>query len=294
MKKLLVILLALLACFSLTACGDASAEVSNKKEVLMKLGDLTITRGDLYKEMVNNDGGDYIAKIALKYIVNKEIADAEEFNEAAQTTIDGYIEKYKTIDDALEELGYNTVEELKEDLVYSEKFQKLLKNYIDENYTALTEKYGPKKIRIMKFTKSSNGDNYAELASSALQEVLGGADFETVAQKYVATDYKALYAETFYTTLSSQDTVIKTMLSTISSPQTAPNVISATDTAYVLQVTVTNTEQLKTEFVETLLEDDDFNTETYAVYLKKYGFTIYDISYFNLFKTNYSDYIVQD
>ena len=131
MKKTLCTLLAVLSLFLLVACGaDGHADVSNRGEVLLSVDKTNFTKGQFYDAMVGSYADTIIINKLQDMIYAKEISDdfseleaeandiVENFKEAVGDLIDLYLSAY----------GFNSIEEYRQELLYSLKELQLMGN----------------------------------------------------------------------------------------------------------------------------------------------------------------------
>lgn len=296
MKKLAALLI-VCSLFLLAGCGDASAELSDKKTVLFSLGKTKVTKQDFYNEMLKADKGMSVVNLATSYIVDKEVTTTPAMEAEAQKQLDDYKEELgEKFEESVISAGYASVDEFYNFLLNNVKSDHLSEAYIDNNWDALVKEYSPKKARIMCFNTSDSVtlDDCRAKAQAAIEEVRGGASFATVAAKYGSDS--SLANEKLYT---SKDTALDVNVAQVISTATAPTVSDVTvnssaSSCYVVQITVTNDQQLKEDFVEYLKKQSSFSDNINKFYFEKYGFRVYDITTYNLLKENYSNYLVQD
>ena len=299
MKKITLALIAIMMVCLLAGCGDAHGKLTNGNQPLFTIGKTKVTKNDFYKVMRDYDGGDYLIKQTAKYIVNAEIETTDEITAQAKKQFDETIAGYADLATALKTLGYDSEEELMEDVVDSVKSDLLIDKYIEDNWDELTKKYAPLKIRVLSFTSAeSETADFKEKAAAALADLKAGEKFDDVAKKYMdeKSDAYKLAAETLYTTSSSSyDTVVKDYLKTVVTPGLSEVLSDSTGTkAFIVQVTNNNLTQLKAEFTEYLKGLSTISQDMYTYYFKKHNFTIYDIDLYNIIDTNYASYLVQD
>ncbi|MBR0137850.1 MAG: hypothetical protein IJM15_05520 [Erysipelotrichaceae bacterium] len=295
MKKIIT-LAVLCSLFLLSGCGDASAEISDKKTVLFQVGKTKVTKEDFYKELLKNDGGASIITMATNYIVKQEVETTDEMTKKAQEKLEEY---KKDLGDEFESsviaAGYASVDDFFDFILTSVKADYLVDTYINDNWASLISEYSPKKARIMCFnvTESQTLEEAKEKAMSAIEEVRAGGSFATVAAKYGSDS--SLANEKLYTSKDTAlDVNVAQVITTAAAPTISDVTINSTATScYVIQVTVTNEEQLKEAFSEYLKEQSTFSETVSKSYFEKYNFTVYDINAYNLLKENYSSYLIQ-
>ncbi|MCR5067365.1 MAG: hypothetical protein K6A14_04850 [Erysipelotrichaceae bacterium] len=299
MKKIILALIAIMMVCLLAGCGDAHGKLTNGNQPLFTIGKTKVTKNDFYKVMRDYDGGDYLIKQTAKYIVNAEIETTDEITAQAKKQFDETVADYEDLATALKTLGYDSEEELMEDVIDSVKSDLLIDKYIEDNWDELTKQYSPLKIRVLSFaTEENETADFKERAAAALADLKAGAKFDDVAKKYMdeASDAYKLAAETLYTTSSSSyDTVVKDYLKTVVTPGLSEVLTDSTGTkGYIVQVTNNNLTQLKADFTEYLKGLSTISQDMYTYYFKKHNFTIYDIDLYNIIDTNYASYLVQD
>ena len=296
MKKLIKSsVIALSLCCILAGCEDATATVSNPKEVLIQIGKQKITKQDLYDRMMKDDAANTILTKAMEIVANAEIPDSEEITKAAQEKFDTYKEQMASqgdFEEVLKNLGYESTEAFMKYCVTIAKSEALQDKYIEENRDALYQEYMPLKARMIFVDGSSIGNDAArEKALEAITKLKTGEDFGTVAEQY--SDKATLADETFYTRNSSSlDYNVLSYLMTVQNPTLSdPIVNSSANGYYVIQTTVTNQRQLKEDFTAYLKNLSTFLDECNGYYFSKHNFTIYDIDVYNTIKANYPSYL---
>ncbi len=292
MKKNKLLVISLLTALLLAGCGNKTAKVTNGNDVLIQFGDTKITKSDLYSSMLETDAGYTAINIANKMIVNLEIETTDELIAEAQEQIDSY--KTSLTDDwqsSLEKLGFETEEELFEQILASIKATKLSSKYIDENFDALIEEYAPLMARMIYIKYGDEDIETAKTnAAAAISEIKAGADFTAVAEKYSATI--TLAKEALYTRYSQVDYNVLQFLLTVTEPTLSGPIENNTSSGiYIVQITKTNVEQVKDSFIDSLKTDENFNAKVNNYYFTKHKFTLYDVATFEYVKTNYPSYL---
>ena len=305
MKKLTVICCLILSLFLISGCTDATADVSNKNEVLFKVGKTTYTKGDMYDKMVSDDAGNGAVAKALEIVANKEIETTPAIQARGDEIYADYSkqleESYKEaemdfdLEEALKAVGFESIDDFKNYCLNSAKEEALIDKYIEEHWNDLLEEYKPVKARMMQVSGTTDTMEEAYLTiNGAKERVQNGENFEAVAKSIGSKD--TLAAESLYTRNdSSLDYNVLQFLISAKAP-TLSGVVTNKDANayYLIQVTNVNYEQLKPEFIEFLKDDIDFIDEVHKSYMKKYNFTIYDINVYNFVKDNYPAFLVQE
>ncbi|NMA16730.1 MAG: hypothetical protein GX935_05685 [Erysipelotrichia bacterium] len=295
MKKIKVLTITLLTVLLIAGCGNKTAKISNGSDILIQFGNTKITKADLYSSMLEADSGYTIINIANKMIANAEIETTAELLSEAQEQIDTYkaslTEDWKT---ALEKLGFETEEQLLEQILTSIKSDKLITKYIDENFEALAQEYAPLMARMIYIKYEDNDIEKAKAnAALAINEIKTGVDFKTVAEKYSTT--VALANENLYTRYSEMDYNVLQYLLAVMEPTLSPPIENNNSSGiYIIQVTKTNIEQVKEAFIDFLSGNDEFITKANNYYFTKHNFTLYDVKTFEFIKEGYPSYLPEE
>ncbi|MBE6104533.1 MAG: hypothetical protein E7193_06540 [Erysipelotrichaceae bacterium] len=300
MKKLVKIaLLSFITVALLAGCKDATATVSNPKEMLIKIGNVTVTKGDVYAEMMKDDASNTVVNLALKQIANAEVETTDDIKKEAQSTYDDYKAQIEStgvdFETGLKQYGYASAEEFMDYCISTVKADRLLDKYIDENWDKLVEENKPVKAKMIWVDGSNGMEDAQKEANEAIALLKSGVSFEEVSEKY---NDRPAYAEEKLYTLANNSTldynVLQFMLNT-ATPTLSEAIQANTGSAYyVVQVTNTNINQMKDEFITAYKNMTNTRDTVFHNYFKAHKFTIYDIDVFNTVKANYPSYLVQN
>lgn len=300
MKKLVKIaLLSFITVALLAGCKDATATVSNPKEMLIKIGNVTVTKGDVYAEMMKDDASNTVVNLALKQIANAEVETTDDIKKEAQSTYDDYKAQIEStgvdFETGLKQYGYASAEEFMDYCISTVKADRLLDKYIDENWDKLVEENKPVKAKMIWVDGSNGMEDAQKEANEAIALLKSGVSFEEVSEKY---NDRPAYAEEKLYTLANNSTldynVLQFMLNT-ATPTLSEAIQANTGSAYyVVQVTNTNINQMKDEFITAYKNMTNTRDTVFHNYFKAHKFTIYDIDVFNTVKSNYPSYLVQN
>lgn len=134
MKKAKYLLL-LCAFFLVTGCKN-TPKLENGQEVVVEIEGKQFTADDFYKELKKEYGTSVLVSLVDNYITDKEITDElkKEAEESAQAEYDQYYAYYgEDWNSFLSYYGYNTSDELLEDITKNYKQNSVLEKYIKEN-----------------------------------------------------------------------------------------------------------------------------------------------------------------
>ncbi len=300
MKKLVKIaLLSFITVALLAGCKDATATVSNPKEMLIKIGNVTVTKGDVYAEMMKDDASNTVVNLALKQIANAEVETTDDIKKEAQSTYDDYKAQIEStgvdFETGLKQYGYASAEEFMDYCISTVKADRLLDKYIDENWDKLVEENKPVKAKMIWVDGSNGMEDAQKEANEAIALLKSGVSFAEVSEKY---NDRPAYAEEKLYTLANNSTldynVLQFMLNT-TTPTLSEAIQANTGSAYyVVQVTNTNINQMKDEFITAYKNMTNTRDTVFHNYFKAHKFTIYDIDVFNTVKANYPSYLVQN
>lgn len=282
MKKLLVILSLSLV---LVGCGNKTTNVSNSNDVLIKVGNQTITVGQVYSQMMATDSTAIIKQMASRIIFDKEVPMDDALKAEADTQLQEFVDSVSdNLDLYLQYYGYKDKDDYYNNgIIPSLQQEKLVKNYLTENFEAIASGYRPKKIRLIEITD-------ATLAAEALAEIKAGTDFSVVAEKYSTSTYPG--DEELVNNTSSLPEVVVNFYDYLTTP-TLSDVLTDGTTNYIVQITNADTNKLKDEIIETFSLDTAFMDKTLEVYFVKYNFSIYDKTVYDLFIQTYPNYITK-
>ncbi|MBR6958552.1 MAG: hypothetical protein IKH73_08920 [Erysipelotrichaceae bacterium] len=300
MKKLVKIaLLSFITVALLAGCKDATATVSNPKEMLIKIGNVTVTKGDVYAEMMKDDASNTVVNLALKQIANAEVETTDDIKKEAQSTYDDYKAQIEStgvdFETGLKQYGYASAEEFMDYCISTVKADRLLDKYIDENWDKLVEENKPVKAKMIWVDGSNGMEDAQKEANEAIALLKSGVSFEEVSEKY---NDRSAYAEEKLYTLANNSTldynVLQFMLNTATPTLSEAIQANTGSVYYAVQVTNTNINQMKDEFITAYKNMTNTRDTVFHNYFKAHKFTIYDIDVFNTVKSNYPSYLVQN
>ncbi len=280
MKKLLVILsLSLL----LMGCGNKTTNVSNSSDVLVKVGNQSITVGQVYSQMMAADSTTIIKQMATRIILDKEVPVTDEIKAEADTILQEFVDSvYDNLDLYLEYYGYKDETDYYDNgIIPSIQQETLVKSQLTDNFDAIVAGYRPKKIRLIEIAD-------ATLAATALAEIKAGEEFTVVAEKYASANFFG--DEELVNNTSSIPTVVIDFIDYLTIP-TLSEVLTDGTTNYIVQITSADTNKLKDEIIETFSLDTTFSEKTLETYFIKYNFSIYDKTIYDLFSQSFPTYL---
>lgn len=283
MKKILLIIAS--ALLLLTGCQDAHATVNNPNEELVKVGDTSITKGEIYTNLLVNFGSYYVVADITEKVVNAEIETTDEIEKEVQEQIESNKSMYgENWEYFLNSYGYKTEEEFKNSIVLGLKLNELTKKYVYENWDELIVQYNPKKAIVLSFYD-------ADSANAALVELKNGVDSQEVATAY---NSNSVGTPEIITSQSAYSSEVMSVINTASTSDDYAMIPSNDNlTTYIIKVLETDPNNIQDEIATTLSSYESIANESDAYYFKKYKFTIYDKTLYDNMVSSYSNYVVQ-
>ena len=297
MKKLTTLCFAATMLLTLTACKDASVDISNGNELLFTVGSTKVTNDDIFRPIFTSAGFDEVYARVNQVIYDKEVpiddtitADAKQnvtdAKEALGDNFNAYLSQANIKD---EEEYYNKV------ALPNAQAKALTKKYLEANAEEQITTYKPVKASIIQCTSEENAKN----ALAAAQQ---GETMASVAKQFGKTDtYDG--SEIVVNQSSGLPSVVWSRISVITDKEAMINEVitdNITDAEkpvyYVVKVTNTNAlEEFKEEALESILnKSTTAQKDAMVFYLKQYDFHVYDIDIYNSYQSKYPDYLVQD
>ncbi len=283
MKKLLLIIAS--ALLLLTGCQDAHATVNNPNEEIVKVGNTSITKGEVYSSLLANYGAYYTVSDATEKVVDAEVETTDELNTKVSEQVEGAKAMYgENWDYFLQSYGYDSEESFSKSILVNLKLTELVNKYVYENWDELVKEYNPRKAVVLSF---SNTDS----ANAALVELKNGTDPQEVATAYESNSTGV--AEI----ITPESTYTPDVMSIVNTASTTDDfaMIPSTDgvTTYIIKILETDPNNIQQEVVETLAKYDTIANKSDSYYFNKYKFTIYDKTLFDAMKASYPNYVVQ-
>lgn len=281
MKKLLVVLLGSL--ILLTGCKDGYASISNGSEVVMTVGDQTLTKDGLYTYMVSQDVAYDVVSLSTEHILDIEVAATQEMIDE----VDEQMEYYASIFGDYFEVyimsnGFSSLDSFRDSLIYNQQLTELTKKYIQDNFDEVMQTYAPKKIYVASFT------DY-ETAEAAQQALVNGQDFIEVANEYGST---SSIGETIATSESTYPTGVLYVIASLNDGETSDVVANDDETTfYVVQMINSQASDFEEEALTTIAGSSTINNEAILHYFSNYKLNIYDKQIYDAVNASYPDYL---
>ena len=284
-EKVFLMAAAVCCTASLAGCTDASAKLDNQKTKVFTVGDVKVTKGDMYSTMMTISGSDSVINDAEKKIAAKEIKVTDDMKKEAESTLSQYKTTYgDSFTSYLKEEGLSEDKYLKEQLIPSLQISELTKQYVKDNFKSLCNKYSPIKGTVLTFSS----ENDANDAAAALNK---SAKVKDIISKYNSSSTGD--AEV-YTSESSLDASIADTLKTISADDGWQEVTGSDGSFNAVKLTSNDPDEFKDDAVDAIASITSVSDKAIVHYLKKYKFHVYDITVYNGIKNSNADYLVQN
>lgn len=291
MKKLLCVCAAALL-FTVSGCSDATTSVTDGSTSLITVGGTSITKEDVYTGLKTQGAVNSIINMVTELICDKEIPLTDEIKAEAQSTMDsfkGYVGE-ENWDAFIKGNGYASEEDyFNQRVVLAARAGHITEKYLEEDWSNIVDVYKPRQVQI--FTTDDE-----EKANQALEAIKGGKDVAEVVEELggITDSYNGSVQ-----TLSSESGLPANVWGNITKVTENNTVLDEVQynldlTAYyVVKVVGTDPEEFKEIAIKGLASVTDIQNESFAFYLKKYNFNIYDIDIYNAFKTQAPQYLIQ-
>lgn len=291
MKKTLILLSTIAMALTLSACSDATANISDGNETLISVGSEKVTKEDVYQSLKANIGTATLAKLKAEVYKKEDIKETDEIKKQADEKLAQIKKQWgDNYEKQLKSEGFANDQELKEAYILPALYQtELQKKYVTENKEALFKSYVPYKAQIFQADDETK-------ANDALNALKKGDKFSDVVKKYGTTStYDG--SEKVYTNQSGLPNEVFSAMSGAGKKGLVEKVITSTNTStsvtsyYIVNLVETEPKNYEDEAIQAIAETSTLATEATKFYFKKYDMTIYDIDAYNSLKN--SDLIVQ-
>lgn len=287
MKKLAKVILAGACMAALAGCTDATAKLNDAKTEIITVGKTSITKGDVYNLMKSAAGATTAVNEANKTIAAAEIEVTDEMKESAQSTLDNYKSMYgDSFTTYLEQNNMTEEDYMNDYLIPSLQAEKLITNYINDNWDDVIALYKPIKATVLTFTSTDD-------ANAAKAEIDAGTDAATAASNHNSSSSGT--SQVYTTESTSLDSLIRSAINSYT-PDDGWNLVPESDgsTFDLVKVDDNDPNNFKDEAIDALESIDNVSSASTTYFFKKYNFHIYDKVVYDGVKADYPDNLVQD
>ena len=285
-------LLVIIVCICLIGgCGYGLYKSFNKKDdsdvthvkdgdsAVVKTGDVTITKDDLYEYFLDNDGLNMTLNSAINYVADQEITDEDAINSKVEELKQQYLQYAGTSDleTYAKDAGYESENDfVKQILEPNAKIQLLQEKYVEDNFKSLVKEY-----KVKYFTVDTESQ-----ALKIIKDCTSEESFTNYFNENSGTDAGLVTKES-----SSVDSKIIKKLDKFTKDGIYAKAIKTSESKYAI-VWVYNTDKsnLKDEIKKSLTSISNFSTKCETSYLRKYNFDVYEPSIKKKIKKSSKDY----
>ena len=287
-------LLVIIVCICLIGgCGYGLYKSFNKKDdsyvthvkdgdsAVVKTGDVTITKDDLYEYFLDNDGLNMTLNSAINYVADQEITDEDAINSKVEELKQQYLQYAGTSDleTYAKDAGYESEDNfVKQILEPNAKIQLLQEKYVEDNFKSLVKEY---KVKYLKYFTVDTESQALKIIKDCTSE----ESFTNYFNENSGTDAGLVTKAS-----SSVDSKIIKKLDKFTKDGIYAKAIKTSESKYAI-VWVYNTDKsnLKDEIKKSLTSISNFSTNV-KLYLRKYNFDVYEPSIKKKIKKSSKDY----
>lgn len=271
MKKILSILLVLMI---LVGCSsNSSTQITNKDEVLFKIEDEAVTKGDVYSMLRYQQIGQIIINDAQAKLVESKIELTDDLKQEAQTMLD---ESKSQLGEFFATYYGDSDDETLIETVFLPATQqkKFLENYFAENQDSIIEEAKPKKVVLLTYETQETAQQVIDKlnAGSSLEDIItefganNNAGFNTARESVLAESNLPTVVVDF---LNSDEGKTKEYSKT-------PLVDASGTKYYVVKLVEDNASVLVDEYKASFLTDQAAANKVMVEYFKNANFEVYD------------------
>ena len=283
-------LLVIIVCICLIGgCGYGLYKSFNKKDdsyvthvkdgdsTVVKTGDVTITKDDLYEYFLDNDGLNMTLNSAINYVADQEITDEDAINSKVEELKQQYLQYAGTSDleTYAKDAGYESENDfVKQILEPNAKIQLLQEKYVEDNFKSLVKEY---KVKYLKYFTVDTESQALKIIKDCTSE----ESFTNYFNENSGTDAGLVTKES-----SSVDSKIIKKLDKF----TKDGIYAKAIKYAIVWVYNTDKSNLKDEIKKSLTSISNFSTKCETSYLRKYNFDVYEPSIKKKIKKSSKDY----
>ena len=280
-------LLVIIVCICLIGgCGYGLYKSFNKKDdsyvthvkdgdsEVVKTGDVTITKDDLYEYFLDNDGLNMTLNSAINYVADQEITDEDAINSKVEELKQQYLQYASTSDleTYAKDAGYESEDDfVKQILEPNAKIQLLQEKFVEDNFKSLVKEY---KVKYLKYFTVDTESQALKIIKDCTSE----ESFTNYFNENSGTDAGLVTKES-----SSVDSKIIKKLDKFTKDGIYAKAIKTSESKYAI-VWVYNTDK------SSLTSISNFSTKCETSYLRKYNFDVYEPSIKKKIKKSSKDY----
>ncbi|HHX52569.1 MAG TPA: hypothetical protein GX703_03510 [Erysipelothrix sp.] len=281
MKKiisLLTILLILVGCSS-----NSSTQISDKDDVLFKIEDTSVTKGEVYNMLRYQQVGQIIINDAQNMLVESKVELTDEIRAEAQEMLEESKEQFGDYFEAY--YGSGDDEELLETVfIPAVRQRKLLENYFEDNKDTIISEADPVKLNILYYDSQETAQNAIDLLNDGksiadVLDELGTTSNHGVSREEPTVIAKNKLDDVVVRFIESEEGLLKNF--------TKSPLMDVTEAKfYVVKLIEDDNEALTEEYKEVFLADQEAGSKVIVDLFKAANFEVYDQAIYDGIKAN--------
>lgn len=291
MKNKLILSLAA-STLLLAGCAEVSTTVPDSSEVLMKVGNTEITKGEEYQLIKRVNGPSLTIQGVQKMIYAKEAGDEEENMKEAEELFKSYGVDEKTFTEQVKSYGYSSIDEyIKNVILPSVQAQKVQDKYFKENGAAIQEEFKPVIAAVIECDSEDNAQKAIDAMKDGTSPADAGKEYAREGANFTGKEE----------VISTQTTTLPTRLLNTLNETSKDGVLdeiftddtSTDDKAYYAVKLISRDYDANVDKIaEALGSVQSIATDCAVYYLDKYDFEVHDQYIFDYLKANNPEYLV--
>lgn len=281
MKKiisLLTILLILVGCSS-----NSSTQITDKDDVLFKIEDTSVTKGEVYNMLRYQQVGQIIINDAQNMLVESKVELTDEIRAEAQEMLEESKEQFGDYFEAY--YGRGDDEELLETVfIPAVRQRKLLENYFEDNKDTIISEADPVKLNILYYDSQETAQNAIDLLNDGksiadVLDELGTTSNHGVSREEPTVIAKNKLDDVVVRFIESEEGLLKNF--------TKSPLMDVTEAKfYVVKLIEDDNEALTEEYKEVFLADQEAGSKVIVDLFKAANFEVYDQAIYDGIKAN--------
>ena len=281
MKKiisLLTILLILVGCSS-----NSSTQISDKDDVLFKIEDTSVTKGEVYNMLRYQQVGQIIINDAQNMLVESKVELTDEIRAEAQEMLEESKEQFGDYFEAY--YGSGDDEELLETVfIPAVRQRKLLENYFEDNKDTIISEADPVKLNILYYDSQETAQNAIDLLNDGksiadVLDELGTTSNHGVSREEPTVIAKNKLDDVVVRFIESEEGLLENF--------TKSPLMDVTEAKfYVVKLIEDDNEALTEEYKEVFLADQEAGSKVIVDLFKAANFEVYDQAIYDGIKAN--------
>lgn len=179
MKKWLTLMMAVTLAFTLAACSGSGDSGST----LVKMDSGNITKDDLYKQMKEKNGTQFLQSLVFKKMLENKYDVSDKLDKQVKKAKDQFDdeEKFKS---ALKQQGYQNVDQFRDSMKFQLLMQKATTDGVEVSEKDMKKYYNDNKDQFAVVNASHITVDKKKKAKSIKKKLKNGADFAEMAKKH--------------------------------------------------------------------------------------------------------------